>query len=110
MRNEGWMLNRFHQYVEDVAKWNKELKDFLESEQVDPNNDLWSRLNHFTSIMDGIAQNEMSEEDLSRIQNEVEELHGEMDQYFTNSQQLGMVYMNEPFVAIGNHTVTTSSV
>jgi superoxide dismutase, Fe-Mn family len=105
MRNEGWMLNRFYQYVEDVAKWNKELKDFLESEQVDPNNDLWSRLNHFTSIMDGITQNEMSEEDLSRIQNEVEELHGEMDQYFTNRQQLGMVYMNEPSVAIGSHTL-----
>ena len=36
MRNEGWLLNRFHQYVNDVAKWNNELKDFLESEQVDP--------------------------------------------------------------------------
>ena len=52
----------------------------------------------------------MSEEDLNRIQSEVEELHGEMDQYFTNRQQLGMVYMNEPFVAIGNHTVTPSAV
>ena len=49
------MLNRFHQYVDDVTKWNHELKDFLESEQVDPNNELWNRLNHFTSIMDGIA-------------------------------------------------------
>ena len=103
LRNEGWLLNRFHQYVNDVAKWNNELKDFLESEQVDQNNELWNRLNHFTSIMDGISQNEMSEEDLSRIQKEVEELHGEMDQYFTSRQQLGMVYMNEPFVAIGNH-------
>ncbi len=103
MGNEGWQLNRFHQYVNDVAKWNNELKDFLESEQVDQNNELWNRLNHFTSIMDGISQSEMSEEDLSRIQKEVEELHGEMDQYFTSRQQLGMVYMNEPFVAIGNH-------
>ena len=41
--------------------------------------------------MDGISQNEMSEEDLSRIQREVEELHGEMDQYFTSRQQLGTV-------------------
>ena len=28
-----------------------------------------------------------------------------MDQYFTNRQQLGMVYMNEPSVEIGNHTL-----
>ena len=55
MGNEGWGLNRFYQYVEDVTKWNKELKDFLESEQVDPNNELWNRLNHFTSIIEGIA-------------------------------------------------------
>ena len=40
LRNEGWLLNRFHQYVNDVAKWNNELKDFLESEQVDQNNEL----------------------------------------------------------------------
>ena len=31
----------------------------------------------------------MSEEDLSRIQSEVEELHGEMDQYFTIVNNLG---------------------
>ena len=105
MGNEGWRLNQFYQYVEDVTKWNKELKDFLESEQVDRNNDLWNRLNHFTSIMEGIAQQDVSEEDLSRIQKEVEELHGEMDQYFTNRQQLGMVFMNEPAVEAGNHTL-----
>ncbi len=56
MGNEGWILNRFHQYVEDVTKWNHELKDFLESEQVDPNNELWNRLNHFTGIIEGIAR------------------------------------------------------
>ena len=56
MGNEGWGLNQFYQYVEDVTKWNKELKDFLESEQVDPNNELWNRLNHFTNIIEGIGQ------------------------------------------------------
>jgi hypothetical protein len=36
-------LNRFDQYVNDVGKWNKELKTFR-IEQVDQNNELWNRL------------------------------------------------------------------
>ena len=50
MGSEGWKLNRFHQYVGDVTKWNHELKDFLESEQVDPNNELWNRRNVSVSL------------------------------------------------------------
>jgi len=103
MGNGGWLLSRFYQYVEEVVKWNDELKHFLDSEQVDQNNDIWTRLNKLTNIMDGITQKEISEEDLSRIQTEVEELHGEMEQYFTSRQEIGMVYMNEPFVEIGKH-------
>lgn len=96
-------VNLFKDYVKEVINWNDDLKTFLESEQVEKNTEIWTHLDQFTNIMDGIAHKDLSQEDLVRIQTEVEELHNEMDHYFTNRQQLGMVYMNEPFVGIGNH-------
>ncbi|MCQ6273828.1 superoxide dismutase [Bacillus sp. V3B] len=96
-------MSLFNEYVKEVINWNDDLKRFLESEQVEEDAEIWNRLDQFTNIMDGITQKDLSQEDLARIQTEVEELHSEMDHYFTNRQELGMVYMNEPFVGIGNH-------
>lgn len=98
-------VSSFRDYVKDVMNWNDDLKSFLESEQVEKDTEIWTHLDQFTNIMDGIADRDLSQEDLVRIQKEVEELHSEMDHYFTNRQQIGMVYMDEPFVEIGNHTL-----
>lgn len=96
-------MNRFFEYVKDVAQWNDELKDFLVSEQVDENDELWQRLNHLTNIMDMIGQKNLSGDDIEQIQTEVEELQGEMEQYFMRRQQLGSVFQQAPSVAIGGH-------
>lgn len=96
-------MNRFYDYVKNVAKWNDDLKQFLESENVDKNDELWNRLNKLTNIMDGIQKIELNEKDIQRIQLEVEELHDELEQYFLRRQQVGMVFQQAPFVPIGGH-------
>lgn len=47
-------MSKMEDYIKDVTKWNKELRDFLDSEDVEQNSELWQRLDHFTEIMDGI--------------------------------------------------------
>nr|WP_246439395.1 superoxide dismutase [Bacillus benzoevorans] len=79
------------------------MKHFLESENVDENDELWSRLNQLTNIMDGIQRKNLNEEDIQQIQFEVEELHDNMEQYFSRRQQVGMVFQQAPFVPIGGH-------
>jgi Fe-Mn family superoxide dismutase len=96
-------VSLFNEYVKEVIHWNDDLKKFLESEQVEQDQEIWSRLVQFENIMNGVSQKELSQEDLARIQTEVEEIHSEMDQYLKKRQELGMVYINEPFVEIGNH-------
>jgi Fe-Mn family superoxide dismutase len=99
----GDCVNKFYNYVKEVAKWNDDLKQFLASENVDENDELWNRLNQLTNIMDGIQKKDLNEDDIQHIQFEVEELHDEMEQYFARRQQVGMMFQQAPFVAIGGH-------
>nr|WP_234978479.1 superoxide dismutase [Bacillus tuaregi] len=98
-------MGHFNDYIKNVMKWNVELKQYLESEQVEQEAEIWSRLDTFAEIMEDISQRELSEGELAKIQNEVDELHSEMEQYFISRQELGMVYMNEPYVEMGNHSL-----
>ncbi|KAF0816957.1 Superoxide dismutase [Bacillus sp. ZZV12-4809] len=92
------------EYIKDVTKWNKELRDFLDSEEVDQNNELWQRLDHFTEIMDGI-KDPLDIEALEKLQEQVDSLHSDMENYFSNRQQLGNIYMNEPYISAGKHSL-----
>ncbi|WP_394232829.1 superoxide dismutase [Niallia oryzisoli] len=96
-------MGQFNDYIKNVMKWNGDLVQFLESEQVEKDAEIWSRLDNFTNIMGSISQRNLSQEELEKIQSEVEELHHEMERYFNKRQEVGMVYTNEPFIEIGNH-------
>ena len=96
-------MSSFYEYVKNVTAWNQELKQFLESENVDENDELMRRLNGLTSIMNGVADKNLSDVELQRIQLEVEELHDEVEQYFTSRQEIGMVFQQVPSVPIGGH-------
>jgi superoxide dismutase, Fe-Mn family len=95
-------MSGFEEYVKNVFTWNDQLREFLESEKVDKDEEIWSRLDAFTEIIEGI-QNELSPEDLARLQLHVEELHGEMERYFAERQQVGTIWMQEPSVPVGKH-------
>lgn len=91
-------------YIKDVTKWNKELREFLDSEDVDHNDELWQRLDHLAEIMDGI-NGPLDIEALEKLQEQVDSLHSEMENYFSNRQQLGNIYMNEPYISAGGHSL-----
>lgn len=94
-------MSKMEDYIKDVTKWNKELRDFLDSEDVEQNNELWQRLDHFTEIMDGI-NGPLDIEGLEKLQEQVDSLHSDMENYFSNRQQLGNIYMNEPYISAGS--------
>ncbi|MDF2037242.1 superoxide dismutase [Cytobacillus oceanisediminis] len=95
-------MSKMEDYIKEVTKWNKELKEFLDSEDVEQNNELWQRLDHFTGIMDGIS-GPLDIEALEKLQEQVDALHSDMENYFTNRQQLGNIYINEPYISAGKH-------
>ncbi|MEK3853294.1 superoxide dismutase [Cytobacillus sp. FSL H8-0458] len=95
-------MSKMEDYIKDVTKWNKELRDFLDSEDVEQNSELWQRLDHFTEIMDGI-NSPLDIEGLEKLQEQVDSLHSDMENYFSNRQQLGNIYMNEPYIPAGKH-------
>ncbi|PWW30413.1 Fe-Mn family superoxide dismutase [Cytobacillus oceanisediminis] len=97
-------MGKMEDYISEVSKWNKELRGFLESEDVDKNNELWQRLDHFTDIMEGIT-GPLNIQELEKIQEQVDGLHSDMENYFTNRQRVGNVYMNEPYIAAGKHVL-----
>jgi len=84
--------------------YNEELKNFLQQENIEQEDNLWSRLDQFSEIMERISkQGDLTQEELLRVQANVEELHEEMESYFTKRQQLGSIYLNEPSVKAGEH-------
>ncbi|AND41294.1 MULTISPECIES: superoxide dismutase [Cytobacillus] len=95
-------MSKMEDYIKEVTKWNKELRDFLDSEDVEQNDELWQRLDHFTEIMDGI-NGPLDIEALEKLQEHVDTLHSDMENYFTNRQQLGNIYINEPYISAGKH-------
>ncbi|RBP89538.1 Fe-Mn family superoxide dismutase [Cytobacillus firmus] len=95
-------MSKMEDYIKEVTKWNKELRDFLDSEDVEQNNELWQRLDHFTEIMDGV-NGPLDIEALEKLQEHVDTLHSDMENYFTNRQQLGNIYINEPYIPAGKH-------
>ncbi|MFE8695601.1 superoxide dismutase [Cytobacillus sp. FJAT-53684] len=97
-------MSKMDDYIRDVFNWNQEMHAFLESEEVDENSELWEKMEHITNIMEGI-RDPLSNEEIVGIQNHVEELHAEMEAYFTRRQEIGMGYVNQSRVAAGNHSL-----
>ncbi|QED48483.1 superoxide dismutase [Cytobacillus dafuensis] len=97
-------MSRFEGYIQDVIMWNKEMRAFLESEDVNKNTELWHRMDVFTDIMEGI-KGPLNIEDLTEVQEQVEELHAGIEKYFAERQEVGGVYMHERSIAAGQHTL-----
>lgn len=97
-------MSRLNEYIRDVFKWNKELRAFLESEEVSGNTELWQKMDRLSDIMEGIKE-PLNIEELSVVQGYVDELHSDMENYFNARQDLGSIYMNEPSVLAGSHNL-----
>lgn len=97
-------MEKFSNYIKEVIDWNDNLKSFLQSENVDRNDELWARLDQLTEVLEGVAPPiDLNPEDLLHLQSQVDSLHEEMESYFSRRQQIGTIYMNEPAVKAGEH-------
>lgn len=101
--NEGGrIVDHFKIYLKDVQKWNKQLRDFLQSENVDENEEIWEKLDRFSAIVEGMEMKE-NDQDILQLQSEVEELHRQFEDYFTKRQEIGTIFTSPPFIKIGEH-------
>jgi Fe-Mn family superoxide dismutase len=95
------MSGNFDQYMKSVFLWNDQLKEFLESENVSRDEEIWKRLDRFAGIVEGISGH-VSEQDLEKIHLQVEQLHSDMENYFAERQQPAL---QNSSVSIGGHVL-----
>ncbi|MEH7252323.1 superoxide dismutase [Neobacillus niacini] len=95
-------MNRFSQYVHDLFDWNEEMKQFLDSEEVNDNLELWEQLEHFTELIENTSQS-LSDHDMLNLQTKAEEIHGQMEDYFSRKQGVGNIWVEKKTVAPGGH-------
>lgn len=91
-------------YVSEVFRWNEQMKSLLEKESVNKEESVWSKLQNFTEIMEGIS-GEITPEESLELQQKVDQLHHEIETYFTKRQKIGMIWMNDKMVPVGKHTL-----
>ncbi len=97
-------MNSFAEYIQNVFTWNEDLRGFLESENVEKDNELWKRMDKFTEIMNTV-NDPLSIDELTELQAQIDDLHAEMENYFLTRQNLGSIYVQTPFIAPGKHSL-----
>ncbi|MED3624901.1 superoxide dismutase [Neobacillus thermocopriae] len=95
-------MNRFRDYVNELFKWNQEMRQFLTSENVGQNSELWESLNEFTKLIED-TNRELSDQEILGLQAKAEQIHEQMELYFQRKYQgRAEAGRNQP-VPLGGH-------
>ncbi|WP_462412508.1 superoxide dismutase [Neobacillus sp. Marseille-QA0830] len=99
-------MGRFSRYVNDLFIWNEQMKQFLQSEQVEGDAELWQQLDEFTDLIENVNQ-ELSTEQLLSLQAKAESIHGQLENYFTRKQGkgVGTLWAEDRQLPPGGHTL-----
>ncbi|WP_251555435.1 superoxide dismutase [Neobacillus muris] len=99
-------MSRFSQYVNDLFIWNEQMRQFLQSEQVEQDTELWHQLDEFSELIESINQ-ELSTEQLLSLQAKAERIHQQMEYYFSRKQGMGVgtIWTEERQLSPGGHTL-----
>lgn len=97
-------MSAFKKYVRELFEWNEEMKNFLSSESVDENSELWNQLDTFTDLLSSV-DDPLSDKELIGLQSKAEKIHDELEGYFKRKQEMGNIWMNESIVLPGKHTL-----
>ncbi|WHZ01593.1 superoxide dismutase [Neobacillus sp. YX16] len=97
-------MNRFSQYVRELFEWNEEMKSFLETEDVKDNLELWEQLEQFTELIENTGQS-LSDNEMLSLQASAEEIHEQMEEYFSRKQGVGSIWVEKKTVPPGGHTL-----
>jgi Fe-Mn family superoxide dismutase len=99
-------MARFSQYVKELFVWNEQMKQFLQSEKVGEDSELWGRLDKFTELIES-TNRELSNEELLGLQAKAERIHEELEMYFKRKQEIGDIWVVEKSLPPGGHTLPT---
>lgn len=97
-------MNRFNQYVLELFEWNEEMKSFLETEDVKDNLELWEQLEQFTELIENTGQS-LSDTEMLSLQGTAEEIHEQMEDYFSRKQGVGSIWVEKKTIPPGGHTL-----
>ncbi|MEH7356010.1 superoxide dismutase [Neobacillus drentensis] len=97
-------MDRFNRYVNELFDWNEQMKQFLQSEKVAQDSELWEKLDEFTEIIES-TNRELSSEELLSLQARAENIHEQMEHYFRRKQEIGDIWIVEKTVPPGGHTL-----
>lgn len=97
-------MNRFSQYVHELFEWNDQLKQFLDTQDVKDNLELWEQLELFTELIENTGQS-LSDNDMLSLQSKAEEIHEQMESYFSRKQGVGNIWVEKKSVPPGGHTL-----
>lgn len=100
----GDMMDSFSKYVNELFEWNEQMKQFLESEKVGENSELWEKLDDFTELIES-TNRELSDEELLKLQAKAEYIHEQMEGYFKRKQEIGNIWVVEKTISPGGHTL-----
>ncbi|MEH7120387.1 superoxide dismutase [Neobacillus vireti] len=97
-------MGRFSQYVNDLFVWNEQMKQFLQSEKVGQETELWDQLDEFTELIES-TNRELNNEELLSLQAKAENIHQQMEYYFRNKQEAGKIWVVEKTLPPGGHSL-----
>lgn len=97
-------MNRFSQYVQELFEWNEQMKQFLETDDVKDNLELWDQLEHFTELIEN-TNGSLSDHDMLSLQSKAEEIHEQLESYFSRKQGVGNIWSEKKTVPPGGHTL-----
>ncbi|MBT2656448.1 superoxide dismutase [Bacillus sp. ISL-18] len=97
-------MGRFSQYINDLFVWNEQMKQYLQSEQVRQDVELWDKLDEFTELIES-TNRELSNEELISLQAKAENIHQQMEYYFRNKQEVGKIWVVEKALPPGGHSL-----
>ncbi|WP_312474429.1 superoxide dismutase [Neobacillus sp.] len=99
-------MDRFSRYVIELFEWNEQMKQFLNSEKVGQDSELWGKLEDFTELIES-TNRELSNEELLSLQTKAEHIHEQMEDYFKRKQEkaTGNIWIVEKRIPPGGHTL-----
>lgn len=98
------MMDRFSGYVREIFEWNEQMKQFLVSEKVGEDTELWEQLDDFTELIEN-TRRELTDSELLNLQSKAEHIHEQMEGYFRKKQENGNIWVVEKHVPPGGHTL-----
>ncbi len=90
-------MNRYEDYLDEVMRWEEEIRSALKAENVHEDEGVYIRLNDFSEKIARLKEQGANEEVIAGLQMEVESLHQETEQYFKSRVS------REAYVKPGKH-------